>query len=99
MRCGRPCSNRGTSWPDPPGARRPHIAESSSAGLASRRGRTWLNKVAVFSQAVATVQVRSGLLKEQQVTGLIAGPGGRALIICPSFVREHRRHGAVAGRY
>jgi hypothetical protein len=35
-------------------------------------------------KAVAPVQIRSGLLEQQQVEGLIVECGGRALIICPS---------------
>jgi hypothetical protein len=34
---------------------------------------------------------------KQQVKGLIAGLGDQALIICPSFVREFRRHLAAVG--
>ena len=37
-------------------------------------------------KAVAPVQIRSGLHMLQQVTGLIAGCGGRALIIVPTPV-------------
>jgi hypothetical protein len=48
-------------------------------------------------KAVAPVQIRSGLHVPQQVRGLTAGPGGQALIICPSFVRGPRRHRAAAG--
>jgi hypothetical protein len=34
-------------------------------------------------KAVAPVQIRSGLLKKQQVKGLIADRSDQALIICP----------------
>src|SRR5262249_4221216 len=43
-------------------------------------------------KAVAPVQIRSGLLTKEQVTGLVITYGDRALIIRPSFVREFRRH-------
>ena len=52
-------------------------------------------------KAVAPVQIRSGLLKQLQVMGLVRAKCSRALIICPSFREFWRQHatGSVPTRF